>query len=66
MRKNYFLFKTAGSSFANTGFTYKIQDIIAKLGYRLKHEQLYVMPPIALARQVLQKFSGAIRKVQKW
>lgn len=45
MRKDYFLFKTAGSSFASAGSTFRIRDSMAKLGYRLKHEQLYVMPP---------------------
>ena len=43
-RQEYFLFKTAGSAFLRGGSTLRIREILANLGWRLRHEQLYVMP----------------------
>lgn len=43
--KDYFLFKTAGSSMFSAGSTLRIRERMANLGFRLCHEQLYVMPP---------------------
>jgi flavodoxin/ferredoxin len=46
-RKNYFLFKTAGSAFLQGGSTRRLREKLAFKGLRLSHEQLYVMPPNA-------------------
>jgi len=44
-KKDYFLFKTAGSAMLQGGSTRKIREILANKAWHLKHEQLYVMPP---------------------
>lgn len=51
--QKYFLFKTAGSPFLRGGSTIRIREKLANLGWKLRHEQLYVMPPNAFgtARQ---------------
>jgi len=46
-RQAYFLFKTAGSAFLLGGSTFRIRERLANLGWKIRHEQLYVMPPNA-------------------
>jgi len=43
-RQSYFLFKTAGSTFMQGGSSFRIRSHIANLGWRLKYEELFVMP----------------------
>lgn len=59
--RGYFLFKTAGSPFLHGGSTWRIRHALAALGWRLCHEQLYVMPPNAFGfaspSKVLKRFN---------
>lgn len=44
-RQAYFMFKTAGSTLLYGGSSYKLKAKLANLGWRLRHEELYKMPP---------------------
>lgn len=61
---SYFLFKTAGSPFLRGGSTWRIRHALASLGWKLRHEQLYVMPPNAFGSaspsKVLKRFNNCL------
>jgi len=61
----YFLYKTAGSPMLKGGSSYRIRESLSNLGWRLRHEQLYVMPPNAFGTANPRKIAKRYQQCQQ-